>query len=75
MPRTALPALIMMSLLTGCGAGAFSVSACPAPVEYRREFQVKAADELDALPPDSALRGMMADYAQERARLRLCQPK
>ena len=75
MPRTALPALIMMSLLTGCGTDAFSVSACPAPVEYRREFQVKTADELDALPPDSALRGMMADYAQERARLRLCQPK
>ncbi|WP_435541224.1 hypothetical protein [Azospirillum sp. ST 5-10] len=45
---------------------------CPVVVEYGRETMARAADELDALPANSALRRMLDDYKVERARLREC---
>ena len=47
------------------------VSVCPTPVPYTAEMQARAADELDAMPADAALREMMADYLRERAQLRV----
>ena len=47
------------------------VTVCPTPVVYTAEMQARAADELEALPPDSPLREMIADYIRERAQLRL----
>lgn len=60
--------LIGAVFLSGCGGEVFSV--CPRIEPYSREVQSKAADELDALPADSALSSMIADYGVMRAELR-----
>jgi len=39
------------------------VAACPPVVEYSREFQAQAAEELATLPDGSAVVEMMGDYA------------
>lgn len=60
-------ALIMS--LTGCATGGSSpiyLVRCPALVTYAPADQVRAADELDALPPTAALPQFMADYATLR---------
>lgn len=57
--------------LMGCETGR-GINACPYPIDYTQATMNKAADEVDALPPGSVLGTMMADYAQERARLREC---
>jgi hypothetical protein len=41
-------------------------------VEYRREFQVRAANELDLLPARSVIAEMMSDYAVMREQARAC---
>jgi hypothetical protein len=45
----------------GSGTGA-----CPPVVSYSREFQARAAEELDLLPEGSAIAEMMSDYAVMR---------
>ena len=49
------------------------LTACPAVVEYSREFQARAAEELELLPYGSAVVEMMGDYAVLREQVRLCQ--
>lgn len=62
----------MAALLTGCG----TVSSEPRPamcdwlVAYSPSIQQRAATELDALPPASALRVLVDDYGELRARIR-----
>lgn len=54
-----------MISLTGCATGASeprAVNVCPPVVEYSREFQARAADELDLLPEESAIAEMLSDY-------------
>jgi len=61
------------SLLSGCAMGGSDSSgpgACPPVVEYSREFQVRAAEELALLPEGSAVVGMLADYAVMREQVR-----
>ncbi|TVR85022.1 MAG: hypothetical protein EA405_00010 [Rhodospirillales bacterium] len=74
MPRfTALA--IAASLLTACataGSEPRVVAVCPPVVEYSREFQTRAADELDLLPAGSAIGGMLSDYAVMRDQARAC---
>jgi hypothetical protein len=41
-------------------------------VEYSREFQAQAADELTSLPPGSAISEMLSDYAVMRTQGRVC---
>ncbi|WP_306418022.1 hypothetical protein [Jannaschia formosa] len=41
-------------------------------VEYSREFQARAAEELALLPEDSAISEMLADYAVMREQARAC---
>ena len=41
-------------------------------VEYRREFQARAAEELALLPDGSAIVAMMGDYAVIREQVRVC---
>jgi len=41
-------------------------------VEYSREFQARAADELDLLPEGSAIAEMLADYGVMRDQARAC---
>nr|WP_243837738.1 hypothetical protein [Rhodovulum visakhapatnamense] len=44
--------------------------ACPPVVEYSREFQAQAAEELAVLPNGSAVVEMLADYAVMREQAR-----
>ena len=66
---------IATSLLSGCatvssetgGFGAF-----PPVVEYGREFQARAAEELRSLPDGSAIGEILSDYAVMREQARSC---
>ena len=65
--------VIATSWLTGCATAGFEpggVAVCPPVVEYSREFQVRAAEELALLPERSAVVGMLADYAVMREQVR-----
>ncbi|MDG1130749.1 MAG: hypothetical protein P8N68_16770 [Paracoccaceae bacterium] len=66
---------VATSWLTGCATAGFEangLAACPPVVEYSREFQARAADELGRLPDRSAVVEMMADYAVFREQVRSC---
>lgn len=81
------PALIATLLLASCATAPFNSSpgsvassqgrevrfVCPELKEYPREFQARAADELDSLPSDSAVAGLVGDYAMTRDQIRVCQ--
>ena len=41
-------------------------------MEYSREFQARAADELDLLPEGSAIAEMLSDYAVMREQAQVC---
>ena len=66
--------VIAASLLGGCATGGSEPAAtvCPPVVEYSREFQARAADELEALPEGSAIARMLSDYAVMREQARAC---
>lgn len=64
-----------MSLLTGCataGSEPHVAPVCPPVVEYSREFQARAADELDLLPERSVIAEMLSDYAVLRNQAQAC---
>jgi hypothetical protein len=66
---------IATSLLSGCATGGSDVgrlSTCPPVVEYGREFQVRAAEELTSLQDGSAIAEMLSDYAVMRDQARAC---
>ncbi|TFL17229.1 hypothetical protein [Jannaschia formosa] len=48
------------------------VTVCPPVFEYSREFQARAADELDMLPEGSAIAKMLSDYSVMREQARAC---
>ena len=61
--------------LSGCATVSSDGSgpgACPPVVEYSREFQARAAEELALLPEESAIAEMLADYAVMREQARGC---
>jgi hypothetical protein len=41
-------------------------------VEYSREFQAQAAEEMAQLPEGSVIEEMLADYSLMREQARLC---
>ncbi|WP_371056722.1 hypothetical protein [Rhodosalinus sp. K401] len=65
---------LAMSLLTGCAPGASDggLGACPPVVDYSREFQARASEDLALLPEGSAIEEMLADYAMMREQARAC---
>lgn len=63
---------IAASLLAGCATDPSDRSPCPPVVAYSREFLARAADELNLLPPDSAIEQMLADYQVMRDQARMC---
>lgn len=66
---------ITTSLLSGCGTVRSEdgrLATCPPVVEYRREFQARAAEELALLPQGSAIAMMLSDYAVMREQARAC---
>ena len=72
--RLAALAIAAISL-TGCATVASDprvATVCPPVVEYSREFQARAADELDLLPEGSAIAEMLADYSVMRDQARTC---
>ena len=64
------------SLLSACATGGSDPgeAVCPPVVAYDQAMRDRAAAELEALPEDAALVGMMADYAVIRAQARTCGP-
>lgn len=60
------------ALLTGCAMGASDVrpAMCDWLRVYSRDFQARAAGELGALPTSAALRVLVDDYGELRARIR-----
>lgn len=66
---------IATSLLSGCATGGAEsgwLTACPPFVDYSREFQARAAEELELLPGRSAVAEMIADYSVMREQARAC---
>jgi hypothetical protein len=62
--------------LTGCATEGFEangLAACPPVIEYSREFQVRAAEELAMLPDGSAVVEMMGDYSVLRKQVENCE--
>ncbi|WP_454560450.1 hypothetical protein [Parapedomonas caeni] len=61
--------------LSGCATVSSDVggqATCPPVVEYRREFQARAAEELALLPEGSVIADMLTDYAVMREQARAC---
>jgi hypothetical protein len=49
-----------------------SIAVCPPAVSYGAAVQAKAAEEVEALPEDSAVAGLLSDYAVMRDQARAC---
>ncbi len=66
--------LVLVTIwLSGCATDAsdvVSLGACPPVVEYSREFQARAVEELALLPEGSVIAEMLADYAVMREQAR-----
>jgi hypothetical protein len=61
--------------LSGCATDVSDVvnfGACPPFVEYRREFQVRAAVKLAQLPEGWAIKEMISEYAVTREQAWAC---
>jgi type IV pilus biogenesis protein CpaD/CtpE len=71
-----MPQLIVLAIATsssgGCATASFRTTACPAVVDYDQPLLDRAAEELDALPTDSALDQMLRDYGVMREQTRAC---
>ena len=65
-------ATISLSACATVGSDGGGLGACPPVVEYSREFQARAAEELALLPEGSAIEEMLADYAVMREQARAC---
>lgn len=66
---------ITTSLLNGCGTVRSEdgrLATCPPVVEYGREFQARAAEELARLPEGSAIVELLSDYVVLRDQTRSC---
>ena len=66
---------VAASWLSGCATDTSDVGrlgACPPVVEYSREFQAQAAEELTLLPEGLAIAVMLSDYAVMREQARSC---
>ena len=62
-----------MLWLSGCGMGGFEGQApCPPVVEYSAADQLRAADEVDALPEGAMIVRMLSDFAVLRDQARAC---
>jgi len=64
---------IATSLLSGCatvGSNPPIGIVCPPVVQYSREAQARAAEEMALLPERSAIAEMMADYSMVRDQLK-----
>lgn len=65
-----LKSLALALFLSGCTT---VQTACPPLKRYPPEFSARLADEVQAMPDDSAALRTIIDYAQLRDILRACQ--
>ena len=69
-------ALVLATIwLSGCatvGSDPRIATIFPPVVEYTREFQARAVEELGILPERSAIAEMLADYSVIRDQARMC---
>lgn len=74
--RLRLAALGLVAIwLSGCATVSSEVGGqgtCPPVVEYRREFQARAAEEMALLPESSVIAEMLSDYSVMREQARVC---
>ena len=66
---------IATSLLSGCatvGSDRVAQGTCPPVVEYSREVQARAAEELALLPEGSTIAEILSDYSVMRDQARAC---
>jgi len=73
--RLAVLAIATISL-AGCATVSSEdgrLATCPPVVEYGREFQARAAEELARLPEGSMIAEMLSDYAVMRDQARACE--
>ena len=71
----AFTSLVVALALTACATVASDsrvATVCPPVVEYSRDFQARAADELDLLPERSATAEILSDYSVMRDQVRAC---
>lgn len=64
--------IVLTAALLSSGCAIKTISVCPPVIPYTDEFQERAADELEALPDDSAVGVMVEDYLVTRDMLRAC---
>ncbi len=67
--------VIATSWLTGCATVRSEdgrLATCPPVVEYGRQFQAQAAEELAGLPEGSAITDMLSGYAVLRDQALAC---
>ena len=74
--RRRLTVLVIGTIwLSGCATGVSEpriATVCPPVVEYSREFQARAAEELGMLPEGRAIAEMLTDYSVMRDQARAC---
>ncbi len=64
--------MIAMLSLSACATAGSDSAPCPPVVEYSPAEQTRAAAEVEALPENAVLVGMMSDYAVLRDQVRAC---
>ena len=66
--------MIVTSLLSACATVSSEriTGVCPPVVEYEEEFQLRAAEEVQALPEGSVIVEMLRDYAVMREQAQGC---
>lgn len=64
--------MIAMTLLSACGTAGSEHGACPPVVAYPAAVQERAAVEIEAMPRESVVVWMMADYHVLRRQARAC---
>ncbi len=66
--------VIAMTLLSACATGGSDrgSAVCPPVVAYDQAVRERAAAEIEALPQDSAVAAMMADYHVLRQQALAC---
>lgn len=64
--------LIALIALAGCAPAITSSPTCPPVPAYPQPLLDRAADELELLPPASAIEGLLDDYGIMRRQARVC---
>jgi hypothetical protein len=67
--------VIVASLPSGCGTAGSerpAAAVCPPVVSYGAELRARVAAEVETVPEESAVSGLLSDYAVMRDQARAC---